>query len=83
MLIPENILQQLKFHCEASGLGMQVIMTESIFIICGGHNDLPPNDVAVYAAYGLLRGVTSGAFDAMNDITKLQQEQENKGEKKH
>lgn len=79
MLIPENILQQLKFHCEANGLGMHLIITEHFGYIVFSKG-LTFEETSILVASSSLEGALSGEYKDIQDAVRQSQE-EGKGVK--
>lgn len=65
--LPEEVIERLKFFCEANDLGLSQIMSDNVNILVIGYRDrLSANEVALLAAKMLLDGIIQGAWSGLN-----------------
>ncbi len=70
--IPDNIIMQLRMHCEANGLAMAQVGSDEleVTLLLLGSADMHPNDASIHAAHLLLNGVVTGALTNSNEVLK-------------
>lgn len=66
MILPPDIIERIRFYCEANDLGFSVISTTDMSLVIMGSNQLSPDEISVFAAYTLLGGVVNGTWKEIN-----------------
>jgi len=74
ILFPPNVIEQLKFMCEAEGLGLSAINTDAFAILIIGRNELHPNFVHLAAAQTIISGILSNDWSEANEEIAKQKE---------
>lgn len=75
IIIPDNIIEQLKFHVKNHDMAMMVVCNEDINLTLIGRRELPFHQVALYAIQSLINALTSSEMYESNEQA-LQQELE-------
>ena len=74
ILFPPEVIERIKFICEAEHLGFSVINSDVFAIIIIGRNELPPNFIHLAAAQTIISGILSGDWSEANNEATIQKE---------